>query len=60
LALRAAAFVPTAPRANTDADDGPEWPGKLSRRHKRPVDAYALNDGYPLGFVLNFKLPYPE
>jgi hypothetical protein len=43
--------------AETEADDGPDWPGKLTGRHKQVVDAYAVNDGYPLGFVLNFLTP---
>ena len=47
-----AAFVPTASQAETEADDGPNWPGKLTGRHKQVVDAYAINDGYPLGFVV--------
>ena len=52
-----AAFVPTASQAETEADDGPKWLGKLTGRHKQVVDAYAINDGYPLGFVVNFLSP---
>jgi intracellular sulfur oxidation DsrE/DsrF family protein len=57
MALGAAAFVPTEPRAETDAEDGPDWPGKLSGRHKQVVDAYEINEGFPLAFVLNFLEP---
>jgi intracellular sulfur oxidation DsrE/DsrF family protein len=57
MALGAAAFVPTAPHAETDAEDGPDWPGKLSGRHKQVVDAYEINEGFPLAFVLNFLEP---
>jgi intracellular sulfur oxidation DsrE/DsrF family protein len=58
MALGAAAFVPSAPQAaETEADDGPDWPGKLTGRHKQVVDAYAINDGFPFGFVLNFLTP---
>jgi hypothetical protein len=57
IALGAAAFVPTEPRAETEADDGPDWPGKLTGRHKQVIDAYAINDGFPLGFMLNFLTP---
>lgn len=57
VALGAAAFVPTAPRAEGEADDGPDWPGKLTGRHKQVVDAYAINEGFPLAFVLNFLEP---
>ncbi len=57
MALGAAAFVPTASTAETDAEDGPDWPGKLSGRHKQVVDAYEINEGFPLAFVLNFLEP---
>jgi intracellular sulfur oxidation DsrE/DsrF family protein len=58
MALGAAAFTPAVPQAaETDADDGPNWPGTLPGRHKQVVDAYAINDGYPFGFVLNFLQP---
>lgn len=57
MALGAAAFVPTAPHAETEADDGPDWPGKLTGRHKQLVDAFSINDGYPLAFNLNFLTP---
>ncbi len=57
IALGAAAFVPTAPHAETDAEDGPDWPGKLTGRHKQVVDAYEINEGFPLAFVLNFLEP---
>ena len=57
IALGAATFVPTEPRAETEAEDGPDWPGKLTGRHKQVVDAYAINDGFPLAFVLNFLEP---
>jgi hypothetical protein len=57
MALGVTAFVPTAPRADIEADDGPDWPGKLTGHHKQVLDAYTVNDGYPLGFVLNFLTP---
>jgi hypothetical protein len=57
MSLGAAAFVSTAPRAETEADDGPDWPGKLAGRHKQVVDVYAVNDGAPFGFVHNFLTP---
>lgn len=57
MALGAAAFVPTEPRAEVEAEDGPDWPGKLTGRHKQVVDAYAINEGFPLAFVLNFLEP---
>jgi intracellular sulfur oxidation DsrE/DsrF family protein len=57
MALGAAAFVPTEPRAEVEAEDGPDWPGKLIGRHKQLVDAYSINEGFPLAFALNFLTP---
>jgi intracellular sulfur oxidation DsrE/DsrF family protein len=57
VALGAAGFVSTEPRAEAEAEDGPDWPGKLTGRHKQVVDAYEINDGFPLAFVLNFLEP---
>src|ERR1700729_4366676 len=57
MALGAAVFIPTAPRAEGEAEDGPNWPGNLTGRHKQVTDVYGLNEGYPLGFVLNFVEP---
>jgi intracellular sulfur oxidation DsrE/DsrF family protein len=57
MALGVAAFAPTEPRAETEAEDGPDWPGKLTGRHKQLVDAYAINEGFPLAFALNFLTP---
>ena len=52
-----AAYMPAGAQAETETDDGPDWPGKLTGRHKQVIDAYSINDGYPLGFVLNFLTP---
>ncbi len=57
MALGAAGFVPTASSAEVEAEDGPDWPGKLTGRHKQVVDAYEINEGFPLAFVLNFLEP---
>jgi intracellular sulfur oxidation DsrE/DsrF family protein len=57
VALGAAGFVSTESRAEVEAEDGPDWPGKLTGRHKQVVDAYAINEGSPLAFVLNFLEP---
>lgn len=35
-------------------DDGPNWPGKLKGRHHQVIDAYNVNDGWPLIFAYNF------
>src|SRR5215468_900050 len=34
--------------------DGPDWPGELQARHRQVVDAYAVNEGSPLGFAHTF------
>lgn len=34
--------------------DQPDWPGVLKGRHRQLVDAYAINDGAPLGFAYTF------
>ena len=38
------------------AGDGPNWPGKLTERHRQVVDAYTVNDGRPLVFAHAFLL----
>jgi hypothetical protein len=38
------------------AGDGPNWPGKLKGRHRQVVDAYLVNDGWPLVFASAFLL----
>jgi len=58
MALGVAAFVPAVARAaETEADDGPDWPGKLTGRHKQVLDTYTVNDGAPFAFVHNFLTP---
>jgi hypothetical protein len=57
MTLGVAGFFPSALCADTEADDGPDWPGKLTGRHKQVIDVYRVNDGYPLGFVVNFLTP---
>jgi hypothetical protein len=44
-------------RAQRPAGDGPDWPGALKGRHKQLFDIYAVNGGFPLGFVNNFLTP---
>ena len=57
MALGAAAFIPTASRAEGEAEDGPNWPGNLTGRHKQVTDMYAVNNGAPFGYVVNFLDP---
>jgi len=59
MVLGAAALVPKSLRAEAAAEkpDSASWPGSLNARHMQLVDAYEINDGYPLGFVHNFLQP---
>ncbi len=45
-----------AQAATPVAGDGPDWPGKLTGRHRQVVDAYTVNDGRPLLFAHAFLL----
>jgi hypothetical protein len=36
---------------------GPNWPGALQGRHRRVVDAYEVNAGFPLAFAYTFSGP---
>ena len=38
--------------------DANEWPGALKTKHKMAVDAFAMNEGFPLAFAYTFMLPY--
>jgi hypothetical protein len=53
LALGVAGLVAAPARAET-TPDGPDWPGKLSGRHRQVVDAYAINQGHPLTYAHTF------
>jgi hypothetical protein len=66
-ALGLTAFLPVTACAaeKTDAagpdstsSDGNEWPGTLKTKHKMAVDAFAMNEGFPLAFAYTFMLPY--
>jgi hypothetical protein len=59
VALGLAAFAPKPLYAQTKAEDGDgaNRPGTLSGRHRQVVDAFAMNDGFPLAFALTFLVP---
>jgi hypothetical protein len=61
-AVGLAGLVPTlsSTRAEAATNDGPDWPGKLKGRHRQVVDAYAVNDGFPLGFAYTFLITNPS
>jgi hypothetical protein len=59
VALGLAAFAPKPLYAQTKAEDvdGANWPGTLPGRHRQVVDAFAINDGFPLAFAWTFLVP---
>jgi hypothetical protein len=59
LALGLAARAPKPLYAQTKAEDGDgaNWPGTLPGRHRQVVDAFAMNDGFPLAFAWTFMVP---
>jgi hypothetical protein len=59
MALGLGGLAPMPLRAQTAASgsDGPDWPGTLKGRHRQVVDAYEINDGFPLAFAYTFLAP---
>jgi hypothetical protein len=59
VALGLAAFAPKPLYAQTKAEDvdGANWPGTLPGRHRQVVDAFAINDGFPIAFAWTFLVP---
>jgi len=57
LALGLAGLASKPLYAQTQAEDGPNWPGTLPGRHRQLVDAFAMNDGFPLAFAWTFLVP---
>jgi hypothetical protein len=59
VALGLAAFAPKPLYAQTKVEDvdGANWPGTLPGRHRQVVDAFAMNDGFPLAFAWTFLVP---
>jgi hypothetical protein len=53
MALGIAGFAATSARADTAAD-GPDWPGKLTGRHRQAFDGYMFNGGSVLLFAHTF------
>jgi len=58
--LAGLASLPSDARAAAMGSDGPNWPGKLKGRHRQLVDAYAVNDGFPLTFAYTFLITNPS
>jgi hypothetical protein len=59
VALGLATFAPKPLYAQTKAEDvdSANWPGTLPGRHRQLVDAFAMNDGFPLAFAWTFLVP---
>jgi hypothetical protein len=59
LPMTACAAEKTSAAASDSASSEPsEWPGTLKTKHKMAVDAFAMNEGFPLAFAYTFMLPY--
>jgi hypothetical protein len=57
-ALGAAGLTPALVRAEEAAgSDGPDWPGKLTGRHKQLTDAFEIRNGAALNYTHNFLTP---
>jgi hypothetical protein len=54
LGLAGLASKPLYAQTQAAGVDGPNWPGTLQGRHRQVVDAYEVNEGYPLGFAHTF------
>jgi hypothetical protein len=59
LPVTACAAEKTAAGASDSTSAEPsDWPGALKAKHKMAVDAFAMNEGFPLAFAYTFLLPY--
>jgi hypothetical protein len=59
LPATACAAEKTAASASDSSSAEPsEWPGALKTKHKMVIDAFAMNEGFPLAFAYTFMLPY--
>jgi hypothetical protein len=50
--------VATASDSTSASPEPSDWPGALKTKHKMAIDAFAINEGFPLGFAYTFMLPY--
>ena len=66
-ALGLTAFLPVtacaaektvASASDSSSAEPSEWPGTLKTKHKMVIDAFAMNEGFPLAFAYTFMLPY--
>lgn len=66
-ALGLTAFLPVtacaaektvATASDSTSTEPSEWPGAIKTKHKMAIDAFAINEGFPLAFAYTFLLPY--
>lgn len=66
-ALGLTAFLPVtacaaektvATASDSTSAEPSEWPGTLKTKHKMAIDAFEMNEGFPLAFAFTFMLPY--
>jgi hypothetical protein len=50
--------VATASDSTSASPEPSDWPGTLKTKHKMAIDAFAINEGFPLAFAYTFMLPY--
>ena len=59
LPVTACAAEKTVANASDSTSTEPsEWPGALKTKHKMVIDAFGMNEGFPLAFAYTFMLPY--
>ena len=57
-ATACAAEKTVANASDSTSTEASDWPGTLKTKHKMAVDAFAMNEGFPLAFAYTFLLPY--
>ncbi len=57
-ATACAAEKTVATASDSTSAEPDEWPGALKTKHKMVIDAFAMNEGFPLAFAYTFMLPY--
>jgi hypothetical protein len=50
--------VATASDSTAGPKEPSEWPGALKTKHKMIIDAFAVNQGFPLAFAYTLAVPY--
>jgi len=57
-ATACAAEKTAADASDSTSTEPSQWPGTIKTKHKMLVDAFAINEGFPLAFAYTFMLPY--